>query len=93
MIRNGGPEWKRSLEILGAASCSWRSSRKKSDDIERVEILAPKVSTVSGQRLDFSLALHTAGQQYIISRKDAEVVLNDGILNRMGIKIEFQKVK
>jgi hypothetical protein len=75
-----------------------RYIQEKSDDIEKVVIpLYPfgqlfDNGVPTGEFLrDIGLVVHCVqGNQILIDRADAEVILNDGILNRMKIKIEFK---
>jgi hypothetical protein len=73
--------------------------QERSEDIERVEIYGPGFTlNYVGQPVytlpDFTMMLYFMdGQRKIITRDDAEIVLNDGILNRMGIKVGFPRRK
>ncbi len=67
--------------------------RERSDDIEKA-VIPQHLSVVfqpSGERVEAGLVLHLmSGEVLIVNQKgDAETVLNDGILNRMKIRIEL----
>jgi hypothetical protein len=67
--------------------------REKADDIEKA-VIPRHLSIVfhpSEERVEAGLVLHlVSGELLIVNKKqDAEAVLNDGILNRMKIKIEL----
>ena len=71
--------------------------KEKTDDLEKVVILPPgarlrnKGETVYVEP-DFSMMLYFIdGNRKQIFRHDTEILLNDGILSRMKIKIEFLK--
>jgi hypothetical protein len=67
--------------------------REKADDIEKA-VIPQHLSIVfhpSGEQVEAGLVFHlVSGEVLIVKEKqDAEAVLNDGILNRMKIKIEL----
>jgi hypothetical protein len=74
--------------------------QEKSDDVERVIIgngqpfrmVDRKTGTEQG--LDGYLLVCLCGGDYfsVATKSDAELILNDGILNRMKIKIELNTV-
>jgi hypothetical protein len=80
---------------FGSSEALLRFVQERSEDIDRVEIYGPgAVLTTGGERpyriANFIMLLHfMSGEKKMISRDDAEILLNDGILNRMRIKIEF----
>jgi len=67
--------------------------KEKSDDIEKVVIPQSQfiIFPKTGERIEASLVLHLIGGalKIVPNKRDAEAVLNDGILNRMKIKIEL----
>ncbi len=69
--------------------------KERSDDIEKVVILPPGTWVMdSGRHVEtlqeFQMMLCLVNQRRkIIGQQDAQRVLNDGILNRMNIPIEF----
>jgi hypothetical protein len=72
--------------------------KERSDDIEKVVILPPGVALhYMGQQMGppqqgFSMMLHfVGGKREQICQADAEILLNDGILSRMKLKIEFMR--
>jgi hypothetical protein len=68
--------------------------REKSHDIEKVVIPKPPyVLLGTGEEVEASLVIHLiSGELKVISsQQDAEMVLNDGILHEMNIKIELGK--
>jgi hypothetical protein len=71
--------------------------KELSDDIERVIILPPGAGIrVKGQLVgsiqEFQMMLCLVGdQRQVIGQLDAELLLNDGILSRMKLRIEFMK--
>ena len=71
--------------------------KEKSDDLERVEILPPGAGIrykgqLVGTTQEFQMMLCLIGdQRKVIGQRDAELLLNDGILSRMNIRIEFMK--
>ncbi len=77
---------------LGNLEQALRTIQEKSDDIERAEILlSPKVLTYGGYPAaplsSGKMILHLLNERYILPPATTEAVLNEGILNRMGIKI------
>lgn len=75
-----------------------RYIEERQDDIEKAVIpQTPNVTVVTphGKRLelpDVGLVLQLTGQALrAIHYVDAEILLNDGILNRMNIPIEFYR--
>lgn len=73
--------------------------QERSDDIEKVVIYPPGFSLVNakGQRASHAIPqmimlLHKVnGETLIVGAESAEHILNDGILNRMRIKIQLHK--
>jgi hypothetical protein len=74
-----------------------RFVQERSDDIEKVvipqhpfiSVFDPK-NPVEATEVPAGMVLHLIGDDFrIIHPKDAELILNDGILNRMRIKIEL----
>ena len=65
--------------------------REKSDDIEKVGIPRFHQMTLGGLVYNNPgmIFFMIGGVKSVIGLQDAERVLNDGILNRMKIKIEF----
>ena len=85
------------MESFGSSAELLKFCQERSEDIERVEILSPgTVVTYKGQPVaplpDFSLMVHMMDKRRLVNREFAEILLNDGILNRMRIKVEFCKV-
>ena len=67
--------------------------RERSDDIEKA-VIPQHLSIVfhpSEERVEAGLVLHLVSGEVLIvnDKKDAEAVLNDGILHRMKIRIEL----
>jgi hypothetical protein len=84
------------FEDFGSSAELLKFIQERSEDIERAEILCPGlVLTYMGQPVaplkDFAIMLHMSDKRRMIVREDAEILLNDGILNRMKIRIEFFK--
>ena len=72
-----------------------RLIQEKSDDIEKVVIpQSPGVLSFMGTPIasleKYGMIIHMLQQRCLIGRPDAELILNDGILSRMGIRIELQ---
>ena len=69
--------------------------KEKSDDVEKVVIVGKgAVLAYCGvPQAEFTetkmMFVFVGGERFFIGKEDAEIVLNDGILNRMKIKIEF----
>lgn len=84
---------------FGSSEELLRYIQEKSDDIERVVIIPPgAVVTYMGVPQapieEFKAMLYLCnGERKVIGTTDAEILLNDGILNRMKLKIEFLKKK
>ena len=70
-----------------------RYIQERSDDIEKVVIPQHPyiVMRPSGEQVEAGLVIHLIGDdmKIIPNKQDAEAVLNDGILNRMKIRIEL----
>lgn len=70
-----------------------RYLQERSDDIEKVVVPQHPyiVFPTTGERVEAGLVIHLVGGdlKIIPNKQDAEAVLNDGILNRMKIKIEL----
>ena len=68
--------------------------RAKADDIEKVVIPARgnTVVTYRGKPIstfeDLGMVIHTLQHRILVSKATADVILKDGILGRMRIKIE-----
>lgn len=61
--------------------------RERFDDIERAVLVPPGlISEQFVMVLDFM-----NGERQVIDADNAEIILNDGILNRMHVKIELAK--
>lgn len=85
------------IRDFGSSEALLAHIKEKSDDIEKAVIpTSPVQITTPGEPDRFmrvGMLLHLVGRQpALISREDAEVVLNDGILNRMRIKIEIRGI-
>ena len=86
---------------FGGSEGVLRYIQEKSDDIEAVVIPQfhvghiPATGNSPGVDIeDVGLVLHMVnGNQQLVQKQDAEVVLNDGILNRMRIKIYLWSAK
>jgi hypothetical protein len=71
--------------------------KERSDDIEKVVILPPGTWVMEGARhvetlQEFQMMLCLVNnQRKVIGQTDAELLLNDGLLTRMNIHIEFYK--
>jgi hypothetical protein len=84
-------------EDFGSSAALLEFLKEKSDDIERA--LIPQFPTLAvtkhGQpimELPVGMVLHMFdGHRKFITPVDAEMLLNDGILNRMRIKIELYR--
>ena len=65
--------------------------QEQSDDIAKVVVPQHPYILLEGEQVEAGLVIHLiSGRLRIIPNKtDAEAVLNDGILNRMRIKIEL----
>jgi len=70
--------------------------KERSDDIERVVIplspkwLGDKLGNPIAPLPSFGMALHMIdGSKKVLTREDAEILLNDGLLNRLRIRIEL----
>ncbi|MDB5344243.1 MAG: hypothetical protein JWP89_2620 [Schlesneria sp.] len=69
--------------------------KERSDDIEKVVI--PQMANLAITRSGIPVAetdkvgmiIHMISHRFLIVPSDAELLLNDGILNRMNIKIEL----
>lgn len=70
--------------------------KARCDDIEKAVIIAPGLVQADGRvghLDDFQMVLHMVnGGGLRIGRNAAEMLLNDGLLNRLNIRIEFGKV-
>lgn len=83
------------MELWNAGSTSElvKHIQEQSDDIEKVVIPQHPyiVMQPTGEQVEAGLVIHLiSGRLKIIPNKeDAEAVLNDGILNRMKIRIEL----
>lgn len=68
-----------------------RIIQEQSDDIEKVVIPQHPYIVLEGEQVEAGLVIHLiSGRLRVIPNKtDAEAVLNDGILNRMSIRIEL----
>lgn len=71
--------------------------REKTDDLQEVQIpLATNVGVVSSNGEQVltkgagAILLFINGRQSIIRIEDAEALINDGVLHRMGIKIKLR---
>ena len=68
--------------------------REKADDIEKVVIpnTGSSILTFHGMSVNFindlGMIIHTLQQRILVGESNAEVILNDGILGRMRVKIE-----
>lgn len=85
-------------EDFGSSSALLKEIQERSDDIEKAVILPPGYSlSRDGKQTSkpfptFLLMLFFVnGDRKIMHGDDGEMVLNDGILNRMRIRIEFAK--
>jgi hypothetical protein len=71
--------------------------KERSDDIEKVVILPPGTLVMdAGKHVEtlqeFQMMLFLVNnRRTVIGQQDTELLLNDGILNRMKISIEFFK--
>jgi hypothetical protein len=83
----------------GSSEALLASIKDQADDIERAVI--PRTEKVSIQGNDgkvivteAGIVLHLVGGGFrVLHPKDAELILNDGLLNRLRIPIEFMKIK
>lgn len=72
-----------------------RVIQERSDDIERAIVTPPGfvMENPDGRKVRFpafTLIFKTvSGQQLVVGKDDAEVVLNDGILTRMKVPIQL----
>lgn len=68
--------------------------REKADDIEKVVIPASGKSIVTFRGIpisaleDLGMVIHTLQHRILVGKSNAEVILKDGILGRMRIKME-----
>lgn len=70
-----------------------RLVQERSEDIDHVTILCPGLMYRGLPALaDFALLIHTESKNWMVNRHNAEIVLNDGILSRMNVRIEFAPV-
>lgn len=76
---------------LGNTEESLRAIQEKADDIEKAEILVDEAILRYGgypvPMASGTMILHLMNECYFIPPVTTEAVLNDGILNRMKIKI------
>jgi hypothetical protein len=77
---------------LGNTKDALRTIQEKSDDIEKAEILlSQRVLTYCGYPasplVGGTMILHLLNERFVLPPATTEAILNDGILNRMGIKI------
>jgi hypothetical protein len=70
--------------------------KERADDIERIEIFdGPKVLAFEGIPLfrveEYAMLLHLLGdRRYLIKHDDGKMLLDNGILDRLGIKREYK---
>jgi len=84
-----------SMEDFGTTEKLIRFIQEKSDDLEFVEI--PQSPTMVGvedgikvsQRIVGMILYFAGGKKSLLTSNDAEALLNDGLLNRMKIKIKL----
>lgn len=88
------PKW----EIFGGSEALLRFIQERSEDIEKVVICPPGYSlSYMGKQMSqpfphFTMMLFfLSGERKIMHGDDAELLLNNGILSRMKIKIELAK--
>jgi hypothetical protein len=82
---------------FGSSESVLRDIQERSDDIEKAVIPQSSVITVydpnnhlDAEEVEAGMFRHMVeGNLKIVHPKDAELILNDGILNRMKIKIEL----
>lgn len=80
---------------LGSTEALVRYVQERSDDIEKAVLYPPggvitnNGVVVRGPFVQFALVLHLADRTQAVFGNDVEAVLNDGILNRMRIRIEL----
>lgn len=80
---------------LGGSDGVLRYFKEKSDDIEKVVIpQMPEIDvTRDGQFLrrydNVGMMVYSLGGRFFLTVEDAEMLLNDGILSRMRIRIEL----
>lgn len=81
---------------FGSTENAIRYIKEKSDDIQKAIIPQSKETNIyTAGKLHMTyrhvglVLLMMTGHQHVMGRKDAEAVLNDGILARMRIPIEF----
>ncbi len=83
------------LKHFGSSEALLRDIQERSEDIEKAVIPRCKVITITrnGQPrydVEIGIVLHLlSGETDMLVPTDALIVLNDGILNRMKIPIEF----
>ena len=69
--------------------------KERSDDLEKAVIPQMQFVTLTGKdgivaNIETGMILHLSdGHNKLLTPTDAEIVLNDGILNRMRIRIEL----
>jgi len=63
--------------------------KEKADDIEFVEIPQSPYLTRNERNVVIGMILHCVNDEKVISPRAAETLLNDGLLNRMSIKIKL----
>jgi hypothetical protein len=81
---------------FGSSEAVLKHIQERSDDIERAVIPQGDVSitnpNTSTRRMNPGMVIYMiGGKKALLAREDAELVLNDGILHRMRIKIEIQQ--
>jgi hypothetical protein len=85
------------IEDFGSSEALLKRIQERSDDIEKAMIIPPRWyrATTEGKQMSAPLP-HFAmilcfinGDRKMIKGADVEMVLNDGILNRMKIRIEL----
>jgi hypothetical protein len=81
------------IENHGGSDKLLRHIQERSDDIEKVIIPQTEHVSIGGTiPAPFPPGIIIClinGEQWGISKEDAEIILNDGILNRMKIKIQI----
>lgn len=84
-----------SMEDYGSVEGAMAAIKSQADDIDRFAIPGWHEIQVSGKKLaDVGAIIYfCSGDKIAIHRETAELILNDGILNRLNVKIELATVE
>ncbi len=85
------------IQDFGSSEALFASIKEQADDIERAQIPRTELVQIHGndgkvKLVAVGLVLRLVGGGFrALHPRDAELVLNDGLLNRLRIPIEFLK--